>query len=217
MKVFNLTLAEADPSAGGEGTEQSAPEAIVPEVSETFEVTEFSRADSSGSGDQSSSVDEGEHIHYTEEELEQLEKRMKEHDIEWTNQNDKVSLVTCWSRGARAQFLPSGQAFTPYSTVVLTPRATQCSGGIAANLNTHRVLSHNLKPLDCSHSTLGGREDPTLVVVSFFFFGLNISSTCFSTFFGTFLFLLTLRSALLRRSTPLLKWESIKHCVFCVC
>uniref|UniRef100_A0A8W7P3C7 PDZ domain-containing protein n=1 Tax=Anopheles coluzzii TaxID=1518534 RepID=A0A8W7P3C7_ANOCL len=80
---------EADPSAGGEGTEQSAPEAIVPEVSETFEVTEFSRADSSGSGDQSSSVDEGEHIHYTEEELEQLEKRMKEHDIEWTNQNDK--------------------------------------------------------------------------------------------------------------------------------
>ncbi|EAA13652.6 AGAP003939-PA [Anopheles gambiae str. PEST] len=82
---------EADPSAGGEGTEQSAPEAIVPEVSETFEVTEFSRADSSGSGDQSSSVDEGEHIHYTEEELEQLEKRMKEHDIEWTNQNDKDS------------------------------------------------------------------------------------------------------------------------------
>uniref|UniRef100_A0A182TGD1 PDZ domain-containing protein n=1 Tax=Anopheles melas TaxID=34690 RepID=A0A182TGD1_9DIPT len=80
---------EADPSASGEGTEQSAPEAIVPEVSETFEVTEFSRADSSGSGDQSSSVDEGEHIHYTEEELEQLEKRMKEHDIEWTNQNDK--------------------------------------------------------------------------------------------------------------------------------
>ncbi|XP_041767015.1 proteoglycan 4 isoform X4 [Anopheles merus] len=82
---------EADPSAGGEGTEQSAPEAIVPEVSETFEVTEFSRADSSGTGDQSSSVDEGEHIHYTEEELEQLEKRMKEHDIEWTNQNDKDS------------------------------------------------------------------------------------------------------------------------------
>uniref|UniRef100_A0A6E8VHQ8 PDZ domain-containing protein n=1 Tax=Anopheles coluzzii TaxID=1518534 RepID=A0A6E8VHQ8_ANOCL len=85
---------EADPSAGGEGTEQSAPEAIVPEVSETFEVTEFSRADSSGSGDQSSSVDEGEHIHYTEEELEQLEKRMKEHDIEWTNQNDKPKYQT---------------------------------------------------------------------------------------------------------------------------
>lgn len=147
--MFNLTLAEADPSACGEGTEQSAPEAIVPEVSETFEVTEFSRADSSGSGDQSSSVDEGEHIHYTEEELEQLEKRMKEHDIEWTNQNDKVSLVTCWSRGfARAQLLPSAQAFTPYSTVVLTPRATQCSGGIAANLNTRteccRITSNRL-------------------------------------------------------------------------
>ncbi|XP_053669286.1 LIM domain-binding protein 3 [Anopheles marshallii] len=74
----------------GEATEQSAPDAIVPDVSETFEVTEFSRADSSG-GDQSSSVDEGEHIQYTEEELEQLEKRMKEHDIEWTNQNDKDS------------------------------------------------------------------------------------------------------------------------------
>uniref|UniRef100_A0A182M6B3 PDZ domain-containing protein n=1 Tax=Anopheles culicifacies TaxID=139723 RepID=A0A182M6B3_9DIPT len=74
----------------GEATEQSTTEAIVPEVSETFEVTEFTRADSSG-GDQSSSVDEGEHIQYTEEELEQLEKRMKEHDIEWTNQNDKDS------------------------------------------------------------------------------------------------------------------------------
>ncbi|XP_049301766.1 titin isoform X5 [Anopheles funestus] len=73
----------------GESTEQStAPDGIVPEVSETFEVTEFSRAGSSG-GDQSSSVDEGEHIQYTEEELELLEKRMKEHDIEWTNQNDK--------------------------------------------------------------------------------------------------------------------------------
>ncbi|XP_035891133.1 uncharacterized protein LOC118502703 isoform X3 [Anopheles stephensi] len=81
---------EADPNVG-EGTEQSAaPDGIVPEVSETFEVTEFSRADSSGA-DQSSSVDEGEHIQYTEEELEQLEKRMKEHDIEWTNQNDKDS------------------------------------------------------------------------------------------------------------------------------
>ncbi|XP_049301765.1 MAP7 domain-containing protein 1 isoform X4 [Anopheles funestus] len=75
----------------GESTEQStAPDGIVPEVSETFEVTEFSRAGSSG-GDQSSSVDEGEHIQYTEEELELLEKRMKEHDIEWTNQNDKDS------------------------------------------------------------------------------------------------------------------------------
>ncbi|XP_050069527.1 uncharacterized protein LOC126557704 isoform X2 [Anopheles maculipalpis] len=81
---------EAEPIVG-EGTEQSAaPEGIVPEVSETFEVTEFSRANSSGA-DQSSSVDEGEHIQYTEEELAQLEKRMKEHDIEWTNQNDKDS------------------------------------------------------------------------------------------------------------------------------
>lgn len=84
---------EAEPSVG-EGTEQSAaPEGIVPEVSETFEVTEFSRADSSGA-DQSSSVDEGEHIQYTEEELELLEKRMKEHNIEWTNQNDKPKYQT---------------------------------------------------------------------------------------------------------------------------
>ncbi|XP_050082653.1 titin isoform X3 [Anopheles aquasalis] len=75
---------EAEPSAAEEA------EAIVPEVSETFEVTEFARADSSGA-EQSSSVDEGEHIQYTEEELEQLEKRMKEHDIEWTNSNDKDS------------------------------------------------------------------------------------------------------------------------------
>uniref|UniRef100_A0A182PZL3 PDZ domain-containing protein n=1 Tax=Anopheles farauti TaxID=69004 RepID=A0A182PZL3_9DIPT len=76
-------------------TEQPAPspEAIVPEVSETFEVTEFSRADSSGA-EQSSSVDEGEHIQYTAEELEQLEKRMQEHDIEWTNQNDKPKYQT---------------------------------------------------------------------------------------------------------------------------
>uniref|UniRef100_A0A182ILV2 PDZ domain-containing protein n=1 Tax=Anopheles atroparvus TaxID=41427 RepID=A0A182ILV2_ANOAO len=71
-----------------EATGEPTVEAVVPEVSETFEVTEFARADSSGA-EQSSSVDEGEHIQYTAEELEQLEKRMKEHDIEWTNQNDK--------------------------------------------------------------------------------------------------------------------------------
>ncbi|XP_050069526.1 titin-like isoform X1 [Anopheles maculipalpis] len=90
---------EAEPIVG-EGTEQSAaPEGIVPEVSETFEVTEFSRANSSGA-DQSSSVDEGEHIQYTEEELAQLEKRMKEHDIEWTNQNDKVKFWNYyWAEG----------------------------------------------------------------------------------------------------------------------
>ncbi|XP_058061362.1 PDZ and LIM domain protein Zasp isoform X2 [Anopheles bellator] len=79
---------EAEPTAADDG-EQSA-EAIVPEVSETFEVTEFTRADSSNA-EQSSSVDEGEHIQYTAEELEQLQKRMKEHDIEWTNNNDKDS------------------------------------------------------------------------------------------------------------------------------
>ncbi|XP_053679484.1 A-kinase anchor protein 12 [Anopheles nili] len=77
---------EAEPKA----SEDTAESAIVPEVSETFEVSEFSRADSSGA-EQSSSVDEGEHIQYTVEELEQLEKRMHEHDIEWTNQNDKDS------------------------------------------------------------------------------------------------------------------------------
>lgn len=79
---------EGAPKDGETNGGEPTAEAIVPDVSETFEVTEFTRADSSGA-EQSSSVDEGEHIQYTAEELEQLEKRMKEHDIEWTNQNDK--------------------------------------------------------------------------------------------------------------------------------
>ncbi|XP_058116137.1 uncharacterized protein LOC131287985 [Anopheles ziemanni] len=81
---------EGAPKDGETNGGEPTTEAIVPEVSETFEVSEFTRADSSGA-EQSSSVDEGEHIQYTAEEFEQLEKRMKEHDIEWTNQNDKDS------------------------------------------------------------------------------------------------------------------------------
>lgn len=75
--------------------EGTAPEVveteIVPEVSETFEVTAFTKTeDEQGAGEQSTgSSDEGEHIEYTEEQLEKLKERMKEHDIEWTDRNDK--------------------------------------------------------------------------------------------------------------------------------
>lgn len=64
---------------------------IVPEVAETFEVTAFTKTeDEQGAGEQSTgSSDEGEHIEYTEEQLEKLQQRMKEHDIEWTDRNDK--------------------------------------------------------------------------------------------------------------------------------
>lgn len=64
---------------------------IVPEVAETFEVTAFTKTeDDQGAGEQSTgSSDEGEHIEYTEEQLEKLQQRMKEHDIEWTDRNDK--------------------------------------------------------------------------------------------------------------------------------
>uniref|UniRef100_A0A8D8CLJ5 (northern house mosquito) hypothetical protein n=1 Tax=Culex pipiens TaxID=7175 RepID=A0A8D8CLJ5_CULPI len=64
---------------------------IVPEVAETFEVSAFTKTeDEQGAGEQSTgSSDEGEHIEYTEEQLEKLQQRMKEHDIEWTDRNDK--------------------------------------------------------------------------------------------------------------------------------
>lgn len=77
--------------------EGTAPEVvetvIVPEVAETFEVTAFTKTeDEQGAGEQSiGSSDEGEHIEYTEEQLEKLKERMKEHDIEWTDRNDKTS------------------------------------------------------------------------------------------------------------------------------
>ncbi|XP_039446296.1 uncharacterized protein LOC120425753 isoform X2 [Culex pipiens pallens] len=66
---------------------------IVPEVAETFEVSAFTKTeDEQGAGEQSTgSSDEGEHIEYTEEQLEKLQQRMKEHDIEWTDRNDKTS------------------------------------------------------------------------------------------------------------------------------
>ncbi|XP_035774422.1 uncharacterized protein LOC118457182 isoform X7 [Anopheles albimanus] len=92
VNAFTI-ITEAEPRVAEEGSDQQSGEAIVPEVSETFEVTEFARADSSGA-EQSSSIDEGEHIQYTAEELEQLEKRMKEHDFEWTNSNDKPKYQT---------------------------------------------------------------------------------------------------------------------------
>lgn len=70
---------------------------IVPEVAETFEVSAFTKTeDEQGAGEQSTgSSDEGEHIEYTEEQLEKLQQRMKEHDIEWTDRNDKVSKASC--------------------------------------------------------------------------------------------------------------------------
>ncbi|XP_055587245.1 titin-like isoform X3 [Uranotaenia lowii] len=63
---------------------------IIPEVEETFEVSEYKGEDQQD-GEQSSGSEEGEHILYTEEQLEKLQQRMKEHDIEWTDQNDKSS------------------------------------------------------------------------------------------------------------------------------
>ncbi|XP_055523871.1 uncharacterized protein LOC129717759 isoform X3 [Wyeomyia smithii] len=66
--------------------------AIIPEVSESFEVTEYCKTETEQSiGEQSASSDEGEHIIYTDEQLEALQQKMKEHDIEWTDRNDKSS------------------------------------------------------------------------------------------------------------------------------
>lgn len=63
----------------------------VPEVSETFEVTEYSKTEASAAeSEQSASSDDGEHIIYTDEQLEKLQEKMREHDIEWTDRNDKV-------------------------------------------------------------------------------------------------------------------------------
>lgn len=62
----------------------------VPEVSETFEVTEYSKTEASAAeSEQSASSDDGEHIIYTDEQLEKLQEKMREHDIEWTDRNDK--------------------------------------------------------------------------------------------------------------------------------
>lgn len=81
---------------------------IVPEVSESFEVTAFTKTeDEQGAGEQSTgSSDEGEHIEYTEEQLEKLQQRMKEHDIEWTDRNDKPRYQTVdWAITARRFYL----------------------------------------------------------------------------------------------------------------
>ncbi|XP_039446300.1 proteoglycan 4-like isoform X5 [Culex pipiens pallens] len=81
---------------------------IVPEVAETFEVSAFTKTeDEQGAGEQSTgSSDEGEHIEYTEEQLEKLQQRMKEHDIEWTDRNDKPRYQTVdWAITARRFYL----------------------------------------------------------------------------------------------------------------
>ncbi|XP_029729766.2 pinin isoform X2 [Aedes albopictus] len=65
---------------------------VVPEVSETFEVSEYSKTEAvAAESEQSASSDEGEHIIYTDEQLEKLQEKMREHDIEWTDRNDKSS------------------------------------------------------------------------------------------------------------------------------
>lgn len=80
------TAANAD-QLSAEATSTSE---IVPEVSETFEVIEYSKTEAEQpNGEQSASSDEGEHIVYTEEQLKKLQEKMKEHDIEWTDRNDK--------------------------------------------------------------------------------------------------------------------------------
>lgn len=82
------------PEAGSTATVQADAAAssgeVVPEVSETFEVSEYSKTEAvAAESEQSASSDEGEHIIYTDEQLEKLQEKMREHDIEWTDRNDK--------------------------------------------------------------------------------------------------------------------------------
>lgn len=78
---------QADTNASAVSSEE-----IVAEVSEIFEVTEYSKTEAGVTeSEQSASSDEGEHIIYTDEQLEKLQLKMKEHDIEWTDRNDKSS------------------------------------------------------------------------------------------------------------------------------
>ncbi|KXJ74980.1 hypothetical protein RP20_CCG012608 [Aedes albopictus] len=84
------------PEAGSTATVQADGAAssgeVVPEVSETFEVSEYSKTEAvAAESEQSASSDEGEHIIYTDEQLEKLQEKMREHDIEWTDRNDKSS------------------------------------------------------------------------------------------------------------------------------
>ncbi|XP_029729769.2 pinin isoform X6 [Aedes albopictus] len=84
------------PEAGSTATVQADAAAssgeVVPEVSETFEVSEYSKTEAvAAESEQSASSDEGEHIIYTDEQLEKLQEKMREHDIEWTDRNDKSS------------------------------------------------------------------------------------------------------------------------------
>lgn len=81
----STAAAQAD---GADATASSGE--AVPEVSETFEVTEYSKTEAAAAeSEQSASSDEGEHIIYTDEQLEKLRQKMREHDIEWTDRNEK--------------------------------------------------------------------------------------------------------------------------------
>lgn len=108
-KSKSVTPRPAEGSASAEVTTE-----IVPEVAETFEVTAFTKAeDEQGVGDQSTgSSDEGEHIEYTEEQLEKLQQRMKEHDIEWTDRNDKTTSEESSQAGGTCCVQESGDTRT---------------------------------------------------------------------------------------------------------
>lgn len=101
------------PEAGSTATTQAdgadaASGEVVPEVSETFEVAEYSKTEAGAAeSEQSASSDEGEHIIYTDEQLEKLQQKMREHDIEWTDRNDKKPKYQTvdWAIKARRCFL----------------------------------------------------------------------------------------------------------------
>lgn len=83
-------------------------EELVAEVSETFEATEYSKTEAGAAeSEQSASSEEGEHILYTDEQLEKLQLKMKEHDIEWTDRNEKKPMYQTveWAIKTRRCFL----------------------------------------------------------------------------------------------------------------
>lgn len=108
--------------ADGDAAAASSEE-IVAEVSETFEVTEYSKTEAGTTeSEQSASSDEGEHIIYTDEQLEKLQLKMKEHDIEWTDRNDKKPKYQTveWAIKTRRYFLVmQGEEDVEYITLPL--------------------------------------------------------------------------------------------------
>ncbi|XP_065072924.1 pinin isoform X5 [Ochlerotatus camptorhynchus] len=108
--------------ADGDAAAASSEE-IVAEVSETFEVTEYSKTETgTAESEQSASSDEGEHIIYTDEQLEKLQLKMKEHDIEWTDRNDKKPKYQTveWAIKTRRYFLVmQGEEDVEYITLPL--------------------------------------------------------------------------------------------------